>query len=168
MTGLDLTGISDDAKALAFHLSEVLTRVENIYNSYDMPLPSRRYWTMGTPVVDCEQLVVSFVQMYVGAPGDEATMPRRCNDPSSATIQVSVSRKVPVAGPNGSAPSAENIQLYSQLQAYDAWVLLHSARDLDSWETAGGYGLGVIATVETSEPEGGFQTTVLTLTSAVP
>lgn len=168
MATLDLTGISSDAKALANHLGEVLERVVNIYNSYDMPVPDRRYWTMGTPVVDCEQIVVSFVQMYVGSPGDEATMPRRCNDPSSATIQVSVSRKVPVVGPNGRAPSAEDIQLYSNLQAYDAWVLLHSARDLDSWETAGGYGLGVIATVETTEPEGGFQTTVLTLTSAVP
>jgi len=168
MPDLDLTGISNDAKALANHLSEVLDRVVNIYDSYSMPIPSRRYWTMGTPVVDCEQLVVSFVQMYVGSPGDEATMPRRCNDPSSATVQISVSRKVPVVGSNGRPPSAEDIQLYSQLQAYDAWVLLHSAREIDSWETAGGFGLGVIATVETSEPEGGFQTTVLTLTSAVP
>lgn len=168
MTNLDLTGISNDAKALATHLNEVLTRVVNIYGSYDMPIPDRRYWTMGTPVVDCEQLVVSFVQMYIGSPGDEATMPRRCNDPSSATVQISVSRKVPVVGTNGRPPSAEDIQLYSNLQAYDAWILLHSARELDSWETAGGYGLGVIATVETTEPEGGLQTTVLTLTSAVP
>lgn len=168
MTDPDLTGISDDAKALAAHLNEVLTRVVNIYGSYDMPLPDRRYWTMGTPVVDCEQLVVSFVQMYIGSPGDEATMPRRCNDPSSATVQISISRKVPVVGTNGRPPSAETIQLYSNLQAYDAWILLHSARELDSWETAGGFGLGVIATVETSEPEGGFQTTILTLTSAVP
>ena len=168
MTNLDLTGISDDAKALATHLNEVLTRVVNIYMSYNMPLPDRRYWTMGTPVVDCEQLVVSFVQMYIGSPGDEATMPRRCNDPSSATIQISISRKVPVVGANGRPPSADDIQLYSNLQAYDAWILLHSARELDSWETSGGFGLGVIATVETSQPEGGFQSTIMTLTSAVP
>lgn len=168
MATLDLSSISSDAKALAGHLEELLSRVINIYNSYNMPVPERAYWTMGTPVVDCEQLVVSFVQMYVGSPGDEATLPRRCNDPSSATVQISVSRQVPVVGANGRPPSAEDIQLYSNIQAYDAWVLLHSARDLDSWETAGGYGLGVIATVETAEPEGGFQTTVLTLTSAVP
>jgi hypothetical protein len=53
-------------------------------------------------------------------------------------------------------------------QAYDAWILLQSAAELDTWATSGGFGLGIIATVETGEPEGGLQTTVMTITSAVP
>jgi hypothetical protein len=167
MAGIDLTQVSSDANAIDTFMQELLDRVVNIYESYNMPIPERRYWTMADPAVDCEQLVVSFIQAYIGAPGDEVTEPRRCNDPRSATIHVSVSRKVPTAGPQGQAPSAEFIQMASRVQAYDAWILLHTAADLDTWATSGGFGLGVIATVETSAPEGGFQTTVLTLTSAI-
>jgi hypothetical protein len=165
---LDLSGVSEDAKALAEYLEEVLTRTINIYNSYGLPVPDRRYWTMADPVVDCEQLVVSFIQMYIGSPGDEATLPRRCMDPRSATIHIQIARPVPTVGASGKAPSAATIQEYSQLQAYDAWALIQSAAELDAWETSGGFGLGVIATVETSEPEGGFQSTTLTMTSAIP
>lgn len=167
-SNLDLSGVSDDAKALAQYLQEVLERTVNIYNSYAIPIPDRRYWTMADPVVDCEQLVVSFIQMYIGSPGDEATLPRRCMDPRSATIHIQIAREVPTVGPSGKAPSAETIQAYSQLQAYDAWAMIQSAAELDAWETSGGFGLGVIATVETSEPEGGFQSTTLTMTSAIP
>lgn len=167
MAAIDLTQVSAEANAIDTFMQELLDRVVNIYGSYNMPVPERRYWTMADPAVDCEQLVVSFIQAYIGAPGDEVTEPRRCNDPRSATVHVSVSRKVPTAGPQGQAPSADIIQQASRVQAYDAWILLHSAADLDTWATSGGFGLGVIATVETSEPEGGFQTTVLTMTSAI-
>lgn len=169
MTNLDLSAVENDAKALSIFMSEILTRVVNVYNSYSMPLPSRRYWTMSDPAMDCEQLVVSFIQMYIGSPGDEATEPRRCNDPRSATIHISVTREVPIANQNGNPPTPEAIQNASIPQAYDAWLLLESYRDFDTWETAGGgLGLGVIATIETSEPQGGLQTTVMTVTTAVP
>lgn len=164
----DISTVSDDAKALSNYLQEILERTVNIYESYGIPVPYRRYWTMADPVVDCEQLVVSFIQMYIGSPGDEATTPRRCMDPRSATVHIQVAREVPTVGASGRAPSPEAIQAYSQLQAFDAWALLHSAAELDAWNTSGGFGLGVIATVETSEPQGGFQSTTLTLTSAVP
>ncbi len=167
-TNRDLSNVSEDAKALAEYLQQILDKTVNIFDSYSLPLPDRRYWTMADPVVDCEQLVVSFIQMYIGAPGDEATMPRRCMDPRTATVHIQIARQVPVVGPSGSAPSAAVIQENSQLQAYDAWAMIQSAAELDAWETSGGFGLGVIATVETSEPEGGYQSTTLTITSAVP
>ena len=163
----DLSEVSEEAKNLALMLDDMLERVVNIYNSYSMPVPERRYWTLGSPAVDCEQLVISFIQMYIGSPGDEASQPRKCRDPRSATIQIQVSRKVPTVGVGGRPPSAESIENSSILQAYDAWVLLDAAADLDSWDQ-GGYGLGIIATVDVSEPQGGFQTTSMTLTSAVP
>lgn len=164
---IDLSQVSPDAKALAEFLQEVLDRVENVYDSFNMPLPTRRYWTLGDPAVDCEQLVVSFIQAYIGSPGDEATQPRRCRDPRSATVHVKVSREVPVVGPNGRPPSAEDIQYFSQLVGYDAWCLLEGAAALDPWESAGP-GLGIIATVETGPPEGGFHTTTMTLTAGIP
>jgi hypothetical protein len=166
-TPINKATVSSSAKNLAVFLDAVLTQVVASYASYTMPLPLRRYYTLGQPVVDCEQVVVSFVQMYVGSPGDEATQPRRCSDPRSATINVSVSRAVPVVGQNGRPPSAETIENASEIAAYDAWILLDSAAQLDTWESSG-FGLGVIATVEVQAPEGGFQTVTLTLTAAVP
>jgi hypothetical protein len=166
-TPINKATVSSSAKNLAVFLDAVLTQVVASYASYTMPLPLRRYYTLGQPVVDCEQVVVSFVQMYVGSPGDEATQPRRCSDPRSATINVSVSRAVPVVGQNGRPPSAETIESASEIATYDAWILLDSAAQLDTWESSG-FGLGVIATVEVQAPEGGFQTVTLTLTAAVP
>jgi hypothetical protein len=167
VANLALNNVSDEAKNLANFLQEVLDRVVNVYDSYDMPLPARRYWTFSTPAVDCEQIVVSLIQMYIGAPGDEATEPRRCSDPRSATLNISVSRQIPIAQQNGNPPSAQQIQDATVIQAYDAWVLMESVNLLDAWEVAG-FGLGVIATVDSEPPEGGFQTTRMTITMAVP
>lgn len=44
---------------------------------------------------------------------------------------------------------------------------MESINLLDQWD-ATGYGIGVIATLEVTAPEGGFQTTDLTITMAVP
>jgi len=165
---VDISGVDNGAKNLPQFLQEVLNRVITCYNSYDMPLPSRRYWTFGAPAVDCEQLVVSMIQMYVGTPGDEANEPRRCNDPRSATLNIAVSRVAPISQPNGNPPSAEEIQNASEVSAYDAWILMESVNQLDVWGEVGAYGLGVIATVDAEAPEGGFATTRMTITLAIP
>jgi hypothetical protein len=163
----DLSNVSDDAKALAEFMQEVLEKTESAFLSYNLPLPTRRYWTFGQPPVDCEQLVVSFIQMYLGSPGDEVTQPRRCRDPRSAVINVSVSRQVPVVGQSGRPPADDDITLGSLASAYDAWALMESAASLDAWEQTG-FGLGIIATVEADAPEGGYQTVTMTLTAAIP
>ena len=160
-------GVTDEAKHLASLLQEVLDRVITAYDSYNMPLPSRRYYTFGVPAVDCEQVVVSFLQMYIGTPGDEANQPRRCNDPRSVTLNIAVSRAVPITQPNGNAPLADDIQEANYVCALDAWILMESVQQLDAWEETG-FGLGVIATVDASPPEGGFTTTRMTITMAVP
>ena len=166
-TPINKAAVSSNAKNLAVMMQAVLDQVVASYATYSMPLPTRQYWTMGQPAIDCEQLVVSFVQMYVGAPGDEATEPRRCNDPRSATLNISVSRQVPTVGQNGRPPAADVIESFAEYSAYDAYILLDCAANLDAWEESG-FGLGVIATVEVQSPEGGYQTAVLTLTVAVP
>ena len=50
----------------------------------------------------------------------------------------------------------------------DAWVLMESVNLLDTWGDDGFPGLGVIATVDGSQPEGGFTTTSMTITMAIP
>ncbi len=165
---VNVSGVDNGAKNLALFLQEILNRVITCYGSFDMPLPARRYWTFGAPAVDCEQLVVSMIQMYVGTPGDEANEPRRCNDPRSATLNIAVSRAVPISQQNGNPPSADDIQDAAVVSAYDAWVLMESVNQLDVWGEVGAYGLGVIATVDAEAPEGGFTTTRMTITLAIP
>ena len=62
-TPINKATVSSNAKNLAVFLQAVLDQVVSSYASYNMPLPSRRYYTLGQPAVDCEQLVVSFIQM---------------------------------------------------------------------------------------------------------
>lgn len=164
---IDASGVSEDATNLRDMLDGVVSRIENTFQSYNVELPARRYWTMGQPAVDCSQLVVSFIQMYLGAPGDEASTPQRCNVPRSAVLSISIAREVPTVGVNGRPPSPERIQEASAMTAIDAWVLMESVRQFDMWDETG-YGLGVIATVDITPPEGGFQSVNMQLTLAVP
>jgi hypothetical protein len=168
MTVANVTGVSPDAKNLDEFLQELLSRVENVYESYDMPIPARRYYTFGPPAIDCEQLVISVFQMYLGAPGDQATEPRRCHDPRTVTLNITVSREVPIALPNGNPPSPQSISEATRVSAYDAWILMDSVNVLDVWGEGGTYGLGIIATIDFTPPEGGYQSVTMSVTMAVP
>lgn len=149
-------------------LDEVLTRVKAAYLASGVDLPDRAYWTLGTPAVDCEQVVVSFVQAYVGPPGDEAGVPQRCHSPRTAALTVTVSRCVPTIGTRGRVPKPSEIQAGSEQLAIDVWLLLDVAASLDSWDPLGGPGLGVIATADVSEPQGQYQSAVLNISMAIP
>lgn len=160
--------IDESAFDLMNLMQGVLDRIVVIYDSYNVPLPSRRYWTMTLPAIDCEQVVVSFVQSYLGAPGDQAADPQRCNQPRSAVLTITVARPVPSVGQNGGTPSAANIQKASEIVAVDAWILMQSINLLDQWDAEGLYGPGVIATVNAGESSGGYQTVTMQITMAVP
>jgi hypothetical protein len=164
---LDLTGVSEDAVNLRDMMEGVLGRVQNVFQSYNVELPVRQYWTMGQPAVDCEQLVVYFQQLYLGPPGAQVGEPQRCHVPRSATITISIARATPIVSQNGRPPAPDKIEAASEVLAIDAWVLMESVNQLDQWDDAG-YGVGVIATLEVTAPEGGFQTTDMVLTMAVP
>lgn len=164
---LDNYNVDPAAYSVRDVLQGVLDRVVSIYASFGVPLPARQYWTMGTPATDCEQLVVNFIQMYLGSPGDEATAPQRCNMPRSVVMAVSISRAVPTVGQTGRVPTADKIEAGSEISAVDAWVLMSSINLLDQWDE-GGFGPGVIATLSSLEPQGGYQTLTLQVTIAVP
>jgi hypothetical protein len=122
---------------------------------------------MGQPAIDCEQLVVFFQQLYLGPPGAQVGEPQRCHVPRSATLTISLARQTPIVSQNGRPPAPEKIEVASEVLAIDAWVLMDSINQLDKWDETG-YGVGVIATLDATPPEGGFQTTNLTITMAVP
>lgn len=164
---LDDFDIDPDVLSVSNTLQGVLDRVVSVYASYGVPLPDRQYWTMGAPAVDCAQVVVSFVQMYLGPPGDEATRPQRCNQPRTVVMTITVSRAIPIVGQSGRPPTSERIQAGSVISAVDSWILMQSVNELDQWEE-GAYGLGVIATLNAPDPQGGFQNVTMQITMAVP
>jgi hypothetical protein len=164
---VDITDVDDQALNIIELLDGVLQRVVSTFNSYNVPLPTRQYWTVGQQAIDCEQLTVTLVQIYLGAPGDEASSPQRCNQPRTAVMTVSLSREIPVVGQNGRPPSADKLEQAAQISAIDGYILMLSLNILDMWEP-GGFGVGVIATVDYPAPEGGFQTVNMQLTMAVP
>jgi hypothetical protein len=167
MSTATIADVSEDALHLKNLMDGILSRIETVFQSYNVPLPSRRYWTMGEVAVDCEQVVVNFLQMYLGTPGDEQSAPQRCHVPRTATVIISISRPVATVGQNGRPPSGDKITESSYTSAIDAWVLMECIREFDMWDDSG-YGLGVIATLDSSGPEGGFQTVNMQLTLAVP
>lgn len=163
----DIATVDDDAKNIVTFLEGVLERVASTFQSYNIPLPGRQYWTVGQQAIDCEQLTVTLIQIYLGPPGDQASTPQRCNTARTAVMTVSISRQIPTVGQNGRPPAADKLQEAANISAIDGYVLMQSLNLLDMWEP-GGYGLGVIATVDYPEPEGGFQTVNMQLTMAIP
>lgn len=162
-----IAGVQEEALNLKNMLDTVLERVEGVFTSYNVPLPSRRYWTMGQPVIDCEQLVISFIQMYLGTPGDQASTPQKCEMPRTAVFVVSIARPIPVVGQNGRAPSAEKIEEGSAISAVDAWVLMESMKALEPWDETS-LGMGVIATVDSPQTDGGFSVVNMQISMVVP
>jgi hypothetical protein len=157
-----------EVHSLVNMLDEILSRVQAAYAQASIDLPDRRYWTLSQPAVDCEQLVVAFVQAYIGPPGDEAMRPQNCHSPRSASIDIQVTRCIPTVGSRGRSPDAASIQDASKQLAIDAWLLLDIAGSLDTWDPVGIPGLGVIATIDAGEPQGGFQSVTLHMTAAIP
>jgi len=163
----DVTDADPDALSLKTMMDTVLEKVSAVFTSYNVPLPARCYWTMGAPAIDCEQLVVSFVQMYLGTPGDQAATPQRCHMPRTAVLTISIAREIPAVSLNGRAPSAEKIEQGSYLSAIDAWVLMDSMKQFDPWDDTS-LGIGVIATVDAATAEGGFQVVNMQISMVVP
>jgi len=143
MSTATIADVSEDALHLKNLMDGILSRIETVFQSYNVPLPSRRYWTMGEVAVDCEQVVVNFLQMYLGTPGDEQSAPQRCHVPRTATVIISISRPVATVGQNGRPPSGDKITESSYTSAIDAWVLMECIREFDMWDDSG-YGLGFL------------------------
>ena len=167
MATVDISNVSEDVTNVVDFLDEVLQRIIDTFESYNVPIPARRYWTVGQVAIDCEQLALTLIQIYLGPPGDQASTPQRCNMPRTAVMTVTLAREIPVVGQNGRPPSAERIQQAARISAIDAYTLMQSMNLLDAWEQ-GGFGVGVIATADIPEPQGGFQLVNLQLTMAIP
>ncbi len=160
--------VESGVMSLARLLQGTLDRVVSVYAAAGVSLPERQYYTLGQAAADCEQLVVVFSQAYVGPPGDQAASPQRCGGPKTAALSVQVTRSIPTMSSKGRPPTPEQIQTASEVLAVDAYLLLDCANALEQWDAEGGYGLGVIATVNADAPQGGFQSVTMSISMAIP
>lgn len=163
-----VAGVSDAALSLKVFMDEALVRIVDRYDYHNVPLPNKRYWKVGAPVIDCEQLVLSVSEMYIGTPSGALPQPHRGNAPRSATFRVMIARQIPMPDTRGNEPSGAKQQEGSEILAVDMWVLLDCVATLDQWDAVGAFGLGVAANVEFEEPQGGFQVVTATFTVSVP
>lgn len=168
MPATPVTGVSSDALSLKNLLDGVLQHIVDRFDHHNVPLPNKRYWKFGAPVVDCEQLVLSVVQSYIGLPGQPASEPMRCNSPRSVVFRAVLVRCVPEPDARGNEPTAQKQQEYAAISAVDAWTLLDAVAYLDVWDGLGNFGMGVMGTIDVEDPQGGFQPVVATFTMAIP
>lgn len=151
----------EDLDTLADSMEEVLAVTTNTLLSFGIEIPDRRFISFGKTVHDCEQLTVSFVQMYLGPPGDQAQGPAPCGGPRTAVFQIQLVRCTPVTNlRTKKVPDQDELTAFTRSQAKDAWALLESATQYDRYE-------GVIADVALTEVDGGYQAVVLNLVKAL-
>ena len=72
---------------------------------------------------------------------------------------------------SGKGPAPEKIEDASRIGVVDAYMFMELVRRLDQWKEQDDpieFGMGVIATADSSGFDGGFQTTAMQLTMVVP
>lgn len=170
-TAPDVTTLVGDESAGVFVLLDnILRSTVNAFAKENVTLPTRQIISATSQPVDCEQLVVSFGQLYLGTPSTEAMQPVQCNTSMTVVAEVALTRCVPtmIAGRGIAKPPTPDALATSALKILrDAYLLLEAGRDMEYWDL-GGPGLGVIATVDVGEPKGGFLTTMLSITTTLP
>lgn len=124
----------------------------NITNHYDnvvhVPLPSRRYWTIGQTAHDCEQCVLAVQQMFLGT-ADTPIETTQCNGPRGVTFTVEVLRCVPGLNNHGKPPVPESIEIASVNPIIDMEIMLDLAKYFDPFMT------GVIVNIDPIPASGG-------------
>ena len=129
------------------------------YHRAHVALPARQVITHGTPVADCEEVVVYFGSLSEGFPGTQIDV--MCVPALTATLSAQVIRCVPVSGNNGQPPSSEELYQAARLHSIDMMLLMAAARAMSPDMTR-------TVSVNAGEPQGGFAGPAVTLTIALP
>jgi hypothetical protein len=151
----------------------LMDRVIQVYYDAGVDLPDRKIVTLGEPVYDSEQLVVSFTDMSEGlVQGEDPQSP--CYIPVNATFKITVVRCAPVADNRGNPPTPEQLNAATYTSLIDAYLLMKSSCRFDMWgsdvdglpPSALG-GMGVNVTVDVIEAQGGMQGVALNVTTVL-
>jgi len=150
------------AEAVDFQIPKFVDQaLRNIIEHYEtkvsIPLPERRYWTIGATAHDCEQCVLAVQQMFIGT----AEVPleiTQCNGPRGLTFTVEVVRCVPTLDNRGKPPEGTAIEVASIHPVIDMEIMLDLAQYFDPFMT------GVVVNVDPIPASGGLHGAICTYT----
>lgn len=114
MANLDLSTLAHDL------LASVVGRL----TAAGIVLPTRRYVWVGAVAVDCEQVVVSYEQSFLGLPGLQDASAIQCSVLRSAQFAISIIRCVPSPDRSGTPPSVESLDAVATVMLTDALELM--------------------------------------------
>ena len=135
----------------------VLDAVVAAFAQQEVELPDRRFIHVGQAAHDQEQVVVSFEQMYIGTPGDQAQVPQKCDAQWTAVFSVQITRCVPGLGRAGAAPTVEDLTENAKKMMRDAAILFDAGlHAVDDWS-------GILADISVTDPQGKMQSVVMNL-----
>lgn len=141
------TGPFDEAQKLLDYVIQAATESNAI-------IPSKQYVTAGQEVDECEQVVATLLAVQAGLPSSPTPGPTaivNCALMWRVTIDVSITRCVPIMSDDGSPPSAASLEQAAQVTAMDTF-LLQTAGDLRAAEQWG----AVAVTLTYPIPTGGY------------
>jgi hypothetical protein len=128
---------------------------EHYETKVNVPLPARRYWTIGTTAHDCEQMVLAVQQMFLGT-AENPLETTQCNGPRGLTFTVEVVRCVPGLSNRGQPPAADAVETASVHPVIDMEIMLDLAKYFDPFL------LGVVVNVDPITADGGFHGAIAT------
>lgn len=151
-----------DYNAVAALLQDVLQAVNDTWIEAGIDLPARQYIHLGAAAMDCEQVTVQLLQVFLGSPGVPPGTAVKCESVRSAMIRINIIRKAPTLGQRGQVPDADALSDAAITFSRDLWLLLTAISKLDR------VGGGVLADVEPIDPQGGYAGAGLNLTITIP
>src|SRR3954471_16962051 len=110
-------------EAIGAAMKDIIESINAVFEAEGVTLPSRQYILIGEAAHDCEQLTVSFEQLYLGGPGDEVGAPLQCDAARTIVVQVQLVRCIPKPTRQNAVSVEEMIESTEQLTR-DAWLLL--------------------------------------------
>lgn len=142
----------------------ILDSINQVFQDEDVTLPDRQFTSVGAVPHDCEQLYISFVQMYLGPVGAEADEAQNCDSPRTAVMQIQLVRCIPRPTQRGAPPAAEVLDESTQQLTADAWLLMDGVGAAnDALDRP-----GMMADVSVTDASGGYQAVQLNLSMMVP
>ena len=174
MAAYPCSDVNVDPRSLVRIGEALLQRVQQVYHDAGIELPPRREWIMGDGVYDCEKLMVAFTGLREGMLNTESGPQSPCDVPVNATFQVTVVRCAAMPDDRGNPPDLAELTARTNASVIDAYLLMKASCKLDMYgaDVIGLHpgalgGMGVEATVDVAEPQGGFQAVTLNLTTVI-
>jgi hypothetical protein len=144
-------------------MQNIVDSIVQVYQDANVAVPDRHILSVGTTPHDCEQINVSLEQLYIGAPGDQAEQPMRCDAPRTVGLTVQLVRCIPTPTGRGQAPNPARMSLSTEQLTADFWLLMEGIMASEAVEY-----LGALVDIDASPPSGAYQAIQANVVIGVP